>query len=119
VIDIMLGIPSLRAPVDLFLALSELGYAHRPLDTVADRLYFVKDIGTLRSYNLSVCEADSSFWNAHVRFRDSLRFDSALARSYAELKRTLAAKYPDDRLAYTDAKDQFVAAVLKARALGV
>jgi GrpB-like predicted nucleotidyltransferase (UPF0157 family) len=112
VIDLMLATGSLRAPLSLYENLHRLGYDHRPLDTVPDRLFFAKDCEAGRTHNLSVCEADSGFWSAHLCFRDRLRTDNQLARTYVTLKYELATRYPDDRLGYTDAKDEFVARVL-------
>jgi GrpB-like predicted nucleotidyltransferase (UPF0157 family) len=48
----------------------------------------------------------------HLAFRDSLRSDQALAREYAELKRSLAATLGHDREAYTEGKTEFVRAAL-------
>lgn len=45
-----------------------------------------------------------------LRFRDRLRADPELAREYAALKRNLAARFADDREAYTEAKRQFIRA---------
>jgi GrpB-like predicted nucleotidyltransferase (UPF0157 family) len=43
-----------------------------------------------------------------VLFRDRLRSHSEVARSYAALKRELAARFGDDREAYTSAKTAFI-----------
>jgi GrpB-like predicted nucleotidyltransferase (UPF0157 family) len=113
VIDILLGIPKLRAPIELYDALAALGYVHRPLDPVPGRLYFpMDDAKGLRVYHVSACEAGSAFWREHVVFRNRLRADPRLAEAYAALKRTLAARHRRDRLAYTDGKGAFVASVL-------
>jgi GrpB-like predicted nucleotidyltransferase (UPF0157 family) len=37
-----------------------------------------------------------------------------VAHEYAALKRTLAVRHADDRLAYTEAKNDFITAVLRA-----
>jgi GrpB-like predicted nucleotidyltransferase (UPF0157 family) len=42
IIDIMLPIASLHAPRALYVALASLGYEHRPLDDIPDRLFFGK-----------------------------------------------------------------------------
>jgi GrpB-like predicted nucleotidyltransferase (UPF0157 family) len=47
-----------------------------------------------------------------LRFRDALRDDAALAAEYGQLKRQLAALYPDDRSAYTDGKSTLVERIL-------
>ena len=43
-----------------------------------------------------------------LRFRDSLRRNPELAAEYAKLKRELAARYREDREAYTSAKGDFI-----------
>jgi GrpB-like predicted nucleotidyltransferase (UPF0157 family) len=48
-----------------------------------------------------------------LSFRDALRSDASLAAEYGKLKRQLAAEYPDNRPAYTDAKAVFVEQVLQ------
>jgi hypothetical protein len=44
--------------------------------------------------------------------RDRLRADPEAARAYAELKRTLAARFRHDRAASTEAKTPFINALL-------
>jgi GrpB-like predicted nucleotidyltransferase (UPF0157 family) len=96
----------------MFVRLADLGYEHRPLDTVSDRHFFAKDTHGLRTHNLSLCVWGSPFWVSHLRFRDRLRSDENVAKAYAKLKRELADRFPNDRVAYTDAKDQFIATAL-------
>jgi GrpB-like predicted nucleotidyltransferase (UPF0157 family) len=96
----------------VYTALERIGYDHRPLDPLGDRLFFAKDSELGRTHNLSVCAADSAFWIAHVRFRDRLRADARLASDYASLKRALAVAFANDRVGYTDAKDAFIAGAL-------
>jgi GrpB-like predicted nucleotidyltransferase (UPF0157 family) len=112
IVDVMVGVADLRVPLLLFSQLEDLGYVHRPRDTVPDRLFFAKDSSGLRTHNLSVCEFRSPFWDSHVKFRDRLRSDNNTAHAYAQLKRVLAERFPHDRVAYTDAKDQFIAAAI-------
>jgi GrpB-like predicted nucleotidyltransferase (UPF0157 family) len=57
-------------------------------------------------------ELNAAYWRNHLAFRDALRTQPATAAAYARLKAELAALFPDDRLAYTDAKGAFVARVL-------
>jgi GrpB-like predicted nucleotidyltransferase (UPF0157 family) len=46
-------------------------------------------------------------------FRDALRVDAALRAAYATLKNQLAAQYPTDRDAYTDAKGEFISTAIR------
>jgi GrpB-like predicted nucleotidyltransferase (UPF0157 family) len=79
------------------------------------RRFFVKPdaSGQRRIAHLHVIQAGHPRWAKQIAFRDALRRDDRLARSYEDLKRRLAARHPGDREAYTDAKTEFVAAVLR------
>lgn len=54
-------------------------------------------------------------WARMIGFRDALRGDASLAAEYGELKRQLAARYPNDRPAYANGKASLVARVLARR----
>ncbi|MGO9489269.1 MAG: GrpB family protein [Solirubrobacteraceae bacterium] len=43
-----------------------------------------------------------------LRFRERLREDPALAAQYAALKRSLASRFREDRIGYTEAKSTFI-----------
>ncbi len=64
--------------------------------------------------HVHVCEAGSAWERGHLLFRDYLRAHPAARDAYAELKRELAQRYPNDRLAYTDAKSAFIIDALDA-----
>jgi GrpB-like predicted nucleotidyltransferase (UPF0157 family) len=112
IIDLMVEVPSLRAPNLLHWSLARFGYALVPKDDVPDRLFFVKLMQRHPTHHLSVCEAQSNFWYAHLSFRDRLRADSSLAKEYAALKWQLSREHRNDRAAYTRAKEAFISAVL-------
>jgi GrpB-like predicted nucleotidyltransferase (UPF0157 family) len=112
IIDLMVEVPSLRAPSLFFWSLSRYGYALVAEDDVSDRLFYVKLTQGQPTHHLSACEAQSNFWYSHLSFRDRLRADSALATEYAALKRQLSKDYPNDRAEYTRAKEAFISAVL-------
>ena len=78
------------------------------------RRFFVKPdaSGQRRVAHLHVIRAGHPRWADQIAFRDALRGDSQLAGRYAELKRQLAQEHGADREAYTEAKGEFVAAVL-------
>jgi len=79
------------------------------------RRFFVNVIDGHRAAHLHVMRRDSARWDQQLAFRNALRSDSALAERYAKLKRDLAARYGDDREAYTDAKRAFVQTVINNR----
>jgi len=82
------------------------------------RRFFVKPdaSGLRRAAHLHVIRAGHPRWAEQIAFRDALRRDEGLARSYEDLKRRLAARYAGDREAYTGAKSQFVADAVRRAA---
>ena len=82
------------------------------------RLYFKKyNAQWIRTHQLHVYESGHPVAAAHLLFRDYLRAHPGEARRYEALKRALAARYPQDRLAYNDAKTEYIEAVV-AKAQG-
>jgi GrpB-like predicted nucleotidyltransferase (UPF0157 family) len=107
VIDIM---PGVRTPEDTnrcIAGLRRLGYEYVPEDTIPDRLFFRKGYPE-RKLHVHVVQVGGDFWVRHIAFRDYLRAHGDAANNYASLKRKLAAQYPHDSLAYTDAKSEFI-----------
>jgi GrpB-like predicted nucleotidyltransferase (UPF0157 family) len=60
-----------------------------------------------------VCSRGSSWERDHLLFRDYLRADPERRDAYAALKYDLVARLGQDRLAYTEAKNRFVAETLE------
>ena len=73
--------------------------------------WFIKrDSEGKRSHHLHMVEADSKLWE-RLYFRDFLRDFPEEANRYAELKKFLAEKHPNDRIAYTAGKAEFVISI--------
>ncbi|HEY1014996.1 MAG TPA: GrpB family protein [Herpetosiphonaceae bacterium] len=115
VIDIQVTVAELEPAVEA--ALAGLGYArdpaitgdHRPpLDQRPERdwqkWYFRPPAGQRRT-NLHVRRAGSANQRYALLFRDYLRAHPVAAGAYAEIKRQLARRHPDDWEAYYDLKD--------------
>jgi len=114
IVDILAPVDSLAARAAMVEVLSADGWLYWPDDpNRAERLWFLRPKPEARTHHLQVVEYDSSKARAVLAFRDALRADSALAREYEDLKVRLAREYPEDRNAYTDAKANFVARVVK------
>ncbi|HEY3322487.1 MAG TPA: GrpB family protein [Planctomycetota bacterium] len=92
--------------------LATLGYVHRGNLGVAGREAF-QSPPDAPAHHLYVCAADAEALRRHLCFRNFLRAHPDEARAYAELKKTLALRFRNDRDAYTEAKTGFVLAVLK------
>ena len=111
VIDILAGRPPQSRPAPYIAAIRQLGYEHKGAFGVPGREYFRR--GTPRSHHVHLVSWSSAVWRDHVRFRDLLRADAAIARDYEALKRDLAIANANDRRAYTEGKGPFIRAAIR------
>lgn len=98
-------------------ALHGLGYVHLGERGVPGRHSFRWPAGEPK-HHLYLCLPGSVGLREHVAFRDALRRDGGLAQRYANLKRSLAERFPDDSDAYCEAKTEFIRGVLAAAGAG-
>lgn len=109
ILDLLLGLP---APIDLppvIAALNKLGYEHATWAGVPGSEVFGK--GQPRTHLVHLVPIGSASWQRMLRFRDRLRADAGLRDDYGALKQALAARFPQDRAAYTEAKAAFITRV--------
>ncbi|MBS1904779.1 MAG: GrpB family protein [Bacteroidetes bacterium] len=114
IVDIMIGVHSLDDAATMIAPIVSLGYQYIPEyeAEMPERRYFKKlRADGIHTHHIHLVEAGSPFWERHVYFRDRLRSDRELAAQYADLKKELAERYRNDRVAYTDAKTNFIVAV--------
>lgn len=103
--------PALLGPI------TSAGYAYWAGNPRTDRMFFVKGMpphGVRRTHHVHVRLPGDA--EAELAFRDLLRADPALVRRYEMLKEGLAARFPDDREAYTEGKTRFVEDALRRNA---
>lgn len=110
VIDLLVGVGRLDEALGCVEAMEGLGYDFARHAGVPDHHVFGK--GAARTHLAHFVEYGGPAWTQCLAFRDRLRADPAKARDYEALKLELAARFPDDRAAYTAGKSEFVAAVL-------
>ena len=97
-------------------ALRWLGYLFAPAPESPDHHFFAKPPERPRTHHLHVCAAGSDHERRHLAVRDFLRANADEAARYAALKRQLADRHPQDRLAYIAGKERYVGD-LEARAV--
>jgi len=112
VLDLLAVVDELAPPSAYAARLEPEGYELRENDAVPDRLFFAKGPVDERTHYLSITEHGSDCHREQIAFRDFLRANSDAAAEYAQRKRELASKYPDDRESYTDGKSAFVRRIL-------
>ena len=61
-----------------------------------------------RSHHIHVVIYGSDEWNNYINFRDYLNNNIKAAREYEAVKLRLAEQYPDDRIAYTEGKQEVI-----------
>jgi GrpB-like predicted nucleotidyltransferase (UPF0157 family)/chloramphenicol 3-O-phosphotransferase len=113
VIDVDVVVPSATVVPEAIERLRELGYVYQGDKGITGREAFMWPPGS-PPHHLYVVVAGSAAHADHVEFRDHLRVHPQAAHEYAALKRSLADRYADDRVGYTEAKSEFIAAVLAA-----
>lgn len=111
VIDILVGVEELRSSRGCFDRLAELDYRYFPY-RVDEMHWFCKPDPASRTHHLHLVPTGSYRYRAELAFRDALRARPDLATEYAALKHRLASAHRDDREAYTEAKQGFIAGVL-------
>jgi GrpB-like predicted nucleotidyltransferase (UPF0157 family) len=120
IVDIMVGVPSLAHGQPLVDAVVGLGYEYIAVTSppMPFRRFFRRHDERLApgfsraGYHVHMVEQAHDFWPAHLAFRDHLRANPDDAAAYERLKVELAERFSTERERYTDAKGDFIAAVL-------
>ena len=117
IIDIVVGLPSIESIPRVKTRLVEIGYVYRGEGAGGiGHLFVWESEPDVRTAHVHVVQHGSPSWKEHVCFRDALQQDPDLRGRYDQLKRENAAAFPNDRKAYTAAKNSFVREVLRTRA---
>lgn len=102
VIDIQIGIGDVEDESAYVRAIEALGVALRSREP--GHRYFRPAGDRQRAVQIHVYRAGSEEERDHLLFRDFLRAHADAREAYARLKRDVAGRYRDDRLAYNEAK---------------
>jgi GrpB-like predicted nucleotidyltransferase (UPF0157 family) len=116
IVDLLAPVTSLAVARHAIPRLTEGGWLFWPDDPNGSyRLWFLRPRPDARTHHLQIIAHDHPAARALIVFRDALLEDPALRDAYAALKGQLAARHRNDRDAYTNAKADFVRAVLRAK----
>jgi tRNA threonylcarbamoyladenosine biosynthesis protein TsaE len=88
-VDIAAGATTIELPPEAVAALQALGYEDAGDESKPGEHNFRKGPRFPREVIVHVVEWGGPRWQAHLRFRDALRSDPALAEEYEQLKRSL------------------------------
>jgi len=112
VIDIQVIVSNQADDASYMPGLESTGLGLRYRDPAASWSFF-RPMRPPRTHHVHVTSAGSPRERAQLLFVDYLRYDAGARDAYAALKYELAATHANDRVAYTDAKTEFVTAVLE------
>ena len=113
VIDITVVVPRVTDVPAAIDRLAALGYVHRGNLGVEGREAFQAPDSMPRRH-LYLCPSDSLALRNHLVVREHLRAHPEVARQYGELKKRLAAQYPEEIDKYTEGKTDAIVRILDA-----
>ena len=106
VIDIQVSVASLHDEDSYVPPCQAAGLQLRSRDD--GHRFFRPPAGRPRDVHVHVCAAGSSWERGHLLFRDFLRADRAGQDAYAAMKLQTASRWRDDRMGYTEAKNDLI-----------
>jgi GrpB-like predicted nucleotidyltransferase (UPF0157 family) len=115
ILDIMIGTPEFEQVLPFVADLEAIGYEYKGENGISERHFFGK--GVQRTVHLHIVRFGGDLWLSHLGFRDYLKQNDDAARRYEQLKLSLAVRYPHDREAYTNGKEEFIKNII-ARTMG-
>lgn len=106
IIDIAVAVHSLDSQIITLMEYA--GFWHRPANDDENQLFFVEGKGNWRSAHIHVVSYLSMEWRNYLNFKAYLTAFDEVRDAYAALKQELAERFPNDRVAYTEGKAQFI-----------
>jgi GrpB-like predicted nucleotidyltransferase (UPF0157 family) len=107
IIDILVGVENLESSRSAIPLLEKTQYCYYPYKPQFMH-WFCKPSPEHRTHHLHLVPVNSPEYKAKLVFRDILRSETVKRKKYADLKKSLAQQYQNDREAYTKAKTAFI-----------
>ncbi|WP_248930797.1 GrpB family protein [Paenibacillus hamazuiensis] len=111
IIDIAIEIERFEEGIECVPGLEKLGYSYKGTNVLPERHYFNK--GEPRTHQIHMFQKGNEHLKKQLAFRDYLNQNETVRSEYQELKEKLSKAYSADKLAYADAKTDFVSSVLR------
>ena len=111
ILDIAIAVEDFKKSRVCIAPLAAFGYSFKGENGIPRRHYFMK--GEPCTHHIHMVEETSDEWAKLIRFRDCLRSDRCVAAAYAKLKTSLADRLAGNRVAYQNAKADFIEKVLQ------
>lgn len=114
ILDCLIEVHQIEAVDKYNGAMAALEYWSRGENGIAGRRYFVKGTAGVHFCHVHIFQHGHSDIARHLNFRDYLHAHPDEARSYSELKETLAQNFQQDPVAYTNGKSDFIRKIDRA-----
>ena len=109
IIDLLVEVKDIPKVDDQNASMESLGYEVMGGYGIPGRRFFRRDNQEgIRTHHIHTFTVGSDQVKRHLAFRDYMVAHPEEAQSYSELKRRLAAKYPEDIDSYMDGKDGLI-----------
>jgi len=113
IIDMMPIVWDIKEVDNLNEAMASQGYIHKGEYGIPGRRYFRKGSDLHHTHHIHVYELSSPEIAQHLLFRDYLCTHPDKAAAYDQLKTDLAHRFRDDTVTYTNAKADFIKAIIQ------
>jgi GrpB-like predicted nucleotidyltransferase (UPF0157 family) len=110
IIDIAIELNEFEDGNECVQGLERIGYSYKGTNVLPDRHYYSK--GTPRTHQIHMYQTGSPFLTKQLAFRDYLIRHKSALNEYQNLKQKLSLTHHKDKLAYADAKTDFVNSIL-------
>lgn len=113
IIDIAVGVTDFEKIMSYNEQLQKDGIFYRGLDVENQILYVMGDMEKdIRTHHIHIVKWNGIEWKNYIHFRDYLNANENVALCYQKLKEELENKYADDRVAYTNSKQDMIDTIL-------
>ena len=114
IIDIVVGTTDFERIMSHNEQLENEGIFYRGSDVEHQVLYVIGDMEKdIRTHHIHVVKWNGTEWKNYIHFRDYLNANENIALQYQKLKEELESKYADDRVTYTNGKQDMIDIILE------
>lgn len=114
IIDIVVGTTDFGRIMSHNEQLENEGIFYRGSDVEHQVLYVIGDMEKdIRTHHIHVVKWNGTEWKNYIHFRDYLNANENMALQYQKVKEELESKYADDRVTYTNGKQDMIDIILE------
>ncbi|WP_240416424.1 GrpB family protein [Paenibacillus periandrae] len=111
IIDIAIEVMKFEDGVRCVPALEKIGYSYKGTSILPERHYFSK--GEPRTHQIHLFQTGSEHLKKQLALKEYLNQNASDRKAYQELKEKLSVTYGADKLAYADAKSDFIHSLMQ------